>query len=75
MTFEVTNVGGIQTATMGRVNLANYIGNICEKWTLNPNEKIPFIIFSNNGHAISIYNTDPEAKAQMDKADLIHADS
>ena len=74
MTFEVTNVGGIQTATMGRVSLANYIGNTCENWAINHNENVPFIIFSNNGHAISIYNTDPEAKKQMDKADLIHAD-
>lgn len=68
---KTTNIGGIKTSTLGRVELANLIGEICYTWD---ERKKPFVIFSNNGHAISIYNSNKEAKEQMDQADLIHAD-
>ncbi|MBN7820225.1 WecB/TagA/CpsF family glycosyltransferase [Bowmanella yangjiangensis] len=73
--FEKVNVGGIQTACLGREALARLIGDVCEKYALaEPEHREPFVIFSNNGHAISIYNSDKEAREQMDKADLVHAD-
>lgn len=70
--FNTVSVGGIKTAVIGRKDLANLIGNICANHSVNP--QAPFVIFSNNGHAISLYNADKEAKMQMEQADLIHAD-
>lgn len=70
--FATVNVGGIKTAVIGRKDLANLIGSICANHNTNP--QAPFVIFSNNGHAISLYNSDKEAREQMDQADLVHAD-
>lgn len=71
--FETVNVGGIQTACVSREELAQLVGNICSASEKNQSI-VPFVIFSNNGHAISIYNSDKEAREQMDQADLVHAD-
>ncbi|MEE2024481.1 WecB/TagA/CpsF family glycosyltransferase [Alkalimonas mucilaginosa] len=71
--FDTVNVGGIETARLGRKDLARLVGNICAHYS-EQNKAQPFVIFSNNGHAISIYNSDAEAKTQMDQADLVHAD-
>jgi exopolysaccharide biosynthesis WecB/TagA/CpsF family protein len=73
--FEVdkVNVGGIPTACIDRKELANLIGEHCVN---NKNEEIKksIVIFSNNGHAISIANTSSEAMKLLLQADLIHAD-
>ncbi|WP_337878943.1 WecB/TagA/CpsF family glycosyltransferase [Rheinheimera sp.] len=71
--FDTVNVGGIKTACVGRAELANIVGSICASKS-KAHSITPFIIFSNNGHAISIYNSDKEAREQMDQADLVHAD-
>lgn len=70
--FETIKVGGISTAVIGRKALATLIGEICE--ASKKNKSTPFVIFSNNGHAISLYNSDKETKYLMDQADLVHAD-
>jgi exopolysaccharide biosynthesis WecB/TagA/CpsF family protein len=72
--FDTVNVGGIKTARIGRKELAVLIGNICQSFARDNLSQVPFVIFSNNGHAISLYNADKEAKTQMDQADLVHAD-
>ncbi|MEH8018596.1 WecB/TagA/CpsF family glycosyltransferase [Rheinheimera muenzenbergensis] len=69
--FDNVSVGGIATACVGRKQLAVLVGQICENYV---EKQSPFVIFSNNGHAISIYNSDKEAREQMDQADLVHAD-
>lgn len=71
--FDTVNVGGINTARLGRKELAKLVGDICANYTTNADVE-PFVIFSNNGHAISIYNSDKQAQEQMDQADLVHAD-
>ncbi|KKO46818.1 glycosyl transferase [Arsukibacterium ikkense] len=71
--FDTVNVGGIRTACVGRKELAALVGNICEGYAQR-HQAAPFVIFSNNGHAISIYNADKQAREQMDQADLVHAD-
>lgn len=71
--FDTVKVGGIETACVGRKELAQLVGNICSA-SIKNEDTVPFVIFSNNGHAISIYNSDKEARDQMDQADLIHAD-
>lgn len=72
--FDTVNVGGIKTARIGRKELAVLIGNICQNFDRHNLSQVPFVIFSNNGHAISIYNSDATARKEMDQADLIHAD-
>ncbi|MGP9801294.1 WecB/TagA/CpsF family glycosyltransferase [Rheinheimera sp. NSM] len=71
--FDTVNVGGINTARLGRKELAQLVGDICAGYATKANAE-PFVIFSNNGHAISIYNSDKQAREQMDQADLVHAD-
>ncbi|GAA0670951.1 WecB/TagA/CpsF family glycosyltransferase [Rheinheimera tangshanensis] len=71
--FDTVNVGGIQTACVSREELALLVGNICSA-SVKDEKTVPFVIFSNNGHAISIYNSDKEAREQMNQADLVHAD-
>jgi N-acetylglucosaminyldiphosphoundecaprenol N-acetyl-beta-D-mannosaminyltransferase len=71
--FNVVFVGGIKTACINRMDLAQLIGKICHDSVENSIRE-PFIIFSNNGHAISLYNSDKEAKEQIEQADLVHAD-
>lgn len=73
--FKNINVGGIPTACVGREELALLIGDVIEHFhTYSGDKSEPFIIFSNNGHAISIFNSDKSARDEMLKADLIHAD-
>lgn len=71
--FDTVNVGGINTARLGRKELAQLVGDICAGYATKTSAE-PFVIFSNNGHAISIYNSDKQAREQMDQADLVHAD-
>lgn len=71
--FDVVSVGGIKTACINRVNLAQLIGKICKDNSSGISRQ-PFIIFSNNGHAISLYNSDKEVRKQIEQADLVHAD-
>ncbi|BBB25451.1 WecB/TagA/CpsF family glycosyltransferase [Amphritea japonica] len=68
-----TNVGGIKTACLNRKELAQVIGEYCA--TNKEREPFtPILIFSNNGHAISIANRSEESMNLLKAADLIHAD-
>lgn len=71
--FDTVKVGGISTACVTRKELAALIGQVCQNY-FSHLDADPFVIFSNNGHAISIYNSDAEAREQMEQADLVHAD-
>lgn len=69
---KTTCIGGINTACIGRKELANLIGEYC--LSQHGQEKKTIIIFDNNGHGISMANRDKDFCINMEKADLIHAD-
>jgi N-acetylglucosaminyldiphosphoundecaprenol N-acetyl-beta-D-mannosaminyltransferase len=72
MTNDSVFVGGIRTTVLGRRDIVHLI----EEKVLSSrigHEK-PFIVFSNNGQAIALYNTNSNVKRLYDQADLVHAD-
>lgn len=73
MQFKTTNIGGIPTACVGRRELAQLLATRCVAYRRDPSLE-PFLVFSNNGHAVSIANQEPAYMAQMNQADLVHAD-
>lgn len=73
MEFETVNIGGVPTACLGRQKIADLISERCLAFHAGVVSD-PFVIFSNNGHAISIANSDPSYMKQLREADLIHAD-
>jgi exopolysaccharide biosynthesis WecB/TagA/CpsF family protein len=69
--IETVNIGGVPTACIDRLNLAQLIGNYANR---KKNKTRPILIFSANGHSVSEANTDPEYMKIMNSADLVHAD-
>lgn len=72
VTFNTISIGGIKTACIDRVGLAKLIDDLSQRFEAGISQ--PFIIFDTNGHGISLAHTDPQFKALLDQADLIHAD-
>lgn len=73
--FKVANVGGIETACIDRQQITDLIATTVTQYrNASLEERSPYLIFDNNGHAISYANTKPEFKQQLAMADLIHAD-
>ena len=68
-----TNVGGLITACISRKQLVDLME--CRvKDTREAEEVTPLVIFSANGHSISIANSDPEMGRMLNEADILHAD-
>ncbi|CAH0529052.1 WecB/TagA/CpsF family glycosyltransferase [Vibrio hippocampi] len=73
--FNNVNVGGIETACIDRQQITDLIMNIATQYRADDSNKgTPYLIFDNNGHAISFANTNSEFKQQLAMADLVHAD-
>lgn len=73
MQFKTTNIGGIPTACLGRRELVELLADRCLQYR-HTDDLAPFVVFDNNGHAISMANWDKRFMAQLRQADLIHAD-
>ncbi|MGO4891719.1 WecB/TagA/CpsF family glycosyltransferase [Flavobacterium sp. W21_SRS_FM6] len=71
-----TNVGGLVTACISRLDLVNLmVTKANQSKTLESSEFIkPLVIFSTNGHSISIANSDPKMREMLNQADILHAD-
>ena len=68
-----TNVGGLITACIGRKQLVDLM--VCRVLdTRGQSEIAPLVIFSSNGHSISIANSEPEMGRMLNEADILHAD-
>lgn len=72
MKYNSVFVGGIRTTVLGRRDIVHLIEEKVSS-SRKFSEK-PFIIFSNNGQAIALYNTNADVKRLYDQADLVHAD-
>jgi|TARA_R110002060_G_C2101712_1_gene97696 exopolysaccharide biosynthesis WecB/TagA/CpsF family protein len=68
-----TNVGGLITACVDRKQLVDLM--VCRVLDTRAGDiKSPLVIFSSNGHSISIANSDPEMGRMLNEADILHAD-
>jgi exopolysaccharide biosynthesis WecB/TagA/CpsF family protein len=74
--FPTVDVAGIPTAAIDRTALANMLGNFCLAWrnAAESERPEPYLVFSSNGHAISLYHSDTEFADLMDAGSCIHAD-
>jgi N-acetylglucosaminyldiphosphoundecaprenol N-acetyl-beta-D-mannosaminyltransferase len=71
-----TNVGGLSTACISRLELVNVMINKVKQaqHLKTPQTVKPLVIFSANGHSISIANSDPVMGDMLNQADILHAD-
>ena len=70
-----TNVGGIKTACVGRVDLCKIVEKVCLDRRTNKNlRNTPILIFSANGESVSLVGKDSTIKKVINSADLVHAD-
>ena len=68
-----TNVGGLITACISRKQLVDLM--VCRVLDYRTSGCLaPMVIFSSNGHSISIANSDPEMGRMLNEADILHAD-
>lgn len=65
------NVAGIQTSTASRDELVYLIAQNIDSYSVGVE---PYVIFSSNGQAVALYNTDADTKFAYIKASLVHAD-
>lgn len=72
--FPVVIVGGLPTASVTRVNLAQCMVQDCMKARADPDAWIPKVVLSSNGQGIALAGQDPDFAAIMSQADIIHAD-
>ncbi|MFT7532337.1 MAG: N-acetylglucosaminyldiphosphoundecaprenol N-acetyl-beta-D-mannosaminyltransferase [Gammaproteobacteria bacterium] len=72
--IKTTNIGGLDTACIGRKDLVELISSRCADYSFREKDKPPLLIVDNNGQAISLANRDCNLKELLQKADLIHAD-
>ena len=68
-----TTVAGVPVAQVSERDLLELMCEDCEKLK-NGQLAEPVTVYDCNGQALSMYATDPEYAAQLDFADLIHAD-
>jgi N-acetylglucosaminyldiphosphoundecaprenol N-acetyl-beta-D-mannosaminyltransferase len=73
---KFTNVGGLKTACISRRDLVNLMVNKVKSARLitNKDPVLPMVVFSTNGHSISIANRDQQMGKLLNQADLLHAD-
>lgn len=73
---QFTNVGGLVTACIDRRQLVDLMVTRALDWRNGKQkaDQLPLVIFSANGHSISIINSNPEMGKLMNQADIIHAD-
>jgi exopolysaccharide biosynthesis WecB/TagA/CpsF family protein len=67
--LETVRVGGLPTVRADRIELSEWIGNVCQS-----RPALPALVFSSNGQGIALYGQNPDYDAAMDDADVIHAD-
>ncbi len=65
-------VGGIKTACLSRVELTDLMVKDC--LARRESDMPPALIFDSNGHGLSVAASDPSFRADLEKADIIHAD-
>jgi exopolysaccharide biosynthesis WecB/TagA/CpsF family protein len=66
-------VGGLKTACLSRKDMMAWMVADCVAARIEP-DRLPRLIFTANGHSIALAATDAEFRAQLDQADMIHAD-
>jgi exopolysaccharide biosynthesis WecB/TagA/CpsF family protein len=70
---EHVSVGGVPAAVVSEETLLDRMVDDCLK-NRRGNAGRPTLVFDTNGHAISLYSTDPEYASAVDMADIVHAD-
>jgi N-acetylglucosaminyldiphosphoundecaprenol N-acetyl-beta-D-mannosaminyltransferase len=70
--FSRVVVGGLDTACVSRSQLGSLMVGDC--LAARGGKRSPRLIFASNGHAIALAALNREFRAQMEAADLIHAD-
>lgn len=69
--FKSTRVGGLETAVVTRLQLAQFMVSDCVEKT---NETLPKLVFSSNGQGVALAGQSVEFAEIMKQADIIHAD-
>lgn len=68
-----TRLGGLKVACVDRQQLVDVVVTKVEEHRRAPRGE-PMLVFSANGHSVSLVNSDPEIEALFAEADLVHAD-
>ncbi|MDJ0950964.1 MAG: WecB/TagA/CpsF family glycosyltransferase [Alphaproteobacteria bacterium] len=74
MPSRFLQIGGIQIAVADRRQLARMMVNHWRRNVAAGRSDPPKLLFSANGQSIAMYGTDPDFRAAIGEADLIHAD-
>jgi N-acetylglucosaminyldiphosphoundecaprenol N-acetyl-beta-D-mannosaminyltransferase len=74
VSFPGIRIGGMRIATASRSALAEAMVADCLAARRGETAPRPRLIFSANGHALSLRETDSAYRAAVDQADVIHAD-
>lgn len=72
--IQSINVGGVFVATASRHELAELCVADCQAARSRSERPQPKVIFDLNGQGLALYHTNPEYRALVDCADLVHAD-
>jgi len=73
MDYPEVMVGGLRTARLSRRDMMTMMVAECAAARVDKNA-LPKLIFTANGHSIALAATDANFRAQLDRADMIHAD-
>src|SRR5690606_32601024 len=72
--FPVVRVGGFQTASITRQELADNLVRDCLQAREAREAWLPRVVFSSNGQGIALAGQEPRFAETMAQADIIHAD-